>query len=310
MSREASSFFWTRAPERCWAEDVLARVRFANCVFDKDFNERKHGIGGIGQRINPTFYTSRRCMDEERNRYFRPSYNVVSSIDAFLSQVVRLAGRGYYFCFYNELKPGKDPEQLDRKLIERWELDKPYWKREKRRRGEAPSIWYLRYGRKYLLMATRGRSVERGREGEPHPFFEEYDSVLFDIRKHALYFCGYSIRYPRSKTTGKHQAFVRLDKSTYEQLRETMCNKAARRQYRQREAIEAEFSKLPWQRYGPVSEQLRRILKEVNRRRMRYHGVEPARASAINWRMRTVKIYEDDRQAVPKVLENRYCHGS
>ena len=37
------------------------------------------------------------------------SYTVVKNIDGFLSQVVRLAGSGYYFYFSGQLKPEKDP---------------------------------------------------------------------------------------------------------------------------------------------------------------------------------------------------------
>jgi hypothetical protein len=183
----------------------------------------------------------------------------VKNIDGALSQITRLAGNGYYFVFYNQLKPGKDPERLDEKMIRLWSLDQPYWKREKRRRGHAPSIWYLRYKQHYLLLSTHGR----GPEGSDHPFFKEYQNQLFDIRRYALYFCGYSIRYPRSKATGKYQAFVRLDKPTYEMVRDRFIEIGIRESYREREAIEAEFKRLPYQPYREVGNQLRRVLTEV-----------------------------------------------
>lgn len=233
-------------------------------------------------------------MQQNKTRSIRPSYNVVHSIDAFLSQLLRLTGRGYYFCFYNELKEGKDPLKLDAKLIEQWQLDKPYWRREPRYRGKAPSVWYLRFERHYVLLSTKGRCVEKGKEGEPHPFFIEYEKTLFDIRKYALYFCGYSIRYPKSRTTGKHHAFVRLDKPTYQRLHETLCKKAISERYRERSAIEAEFQNIPWQPYREVGVQIRRILNEVNRRRVRYKGFAPARVKCVRWRIRTVKVYDDE----------------
>ena len=111
----------------------------------------------------------------------RGSYTIAPNIDAFLAQVVRLAGNGYYFYFRGELKPSKDPLKLDAKLIQEWQLDQPYWKREKRRRGEAPSIWYLRFERQFLLPATHGRTEE----GQAHRFFTEYGSTLKDIRSAA-----------------------------------------------------------------------------------------------------------------------------
>ncbi len=218
----------------------------------------------------------------------RGSYTVVRSIDGYLSQVTRLAGRGYYFYFAGCLKDGKEPERLDAKLIAKWKLDQPYWKREKRRRGAAPSIWYLRYEQHYLLLATHGRQDS----GEPHEFFSEYESCLRDIRRYALYTFGYSIRYPRSKETGTHRAFVRLDKATYLDLKERMCEKAVRERYRERDAFEELFRRLPYQPYREVGRQLRTIVKEANKRRSRYRGFEQARLSCVRQRLRPVKIYE------------------
>lgn len=235
-------------------------------------------------------------MERDENEIERPSYNVVNSIDAFLNQLLKLVRCGYYFCYYYQLKPGKDPLALDKKLIEEWQLNKPYWMREKRYRGEAPSIWYLRYKRHYVVLSTKGRCVEEGKEGEPHAFFTEYGKSLIDIRKYALYFCGYSIRFPRSRVTGKPKAFVRLDKPTYQHLYETFCRKAISEKYREQSAMEAEFQNLPWQPYAEVGAQLRRILDEVNRRRTRYKGFPKARVKSIRWRIRTVKIYDDDSQ--------------
>ena len=207
----------------------------------------------------------------------RGSYTIAPNIDAFLAQVVRLAGNGYYFYFRGELKPSKDPLKLDAKLVREWQLDQPYWKREKRRRGAAPSIWYLRYKREFLLLSTHGRTED----GQAHRFFDEYGSTLKDIRKNAIYFCGYSVRYPISKATGRRRINVRLDKPTYEHLRDTLSTKAIRERYRHRAAIEAEFASLPFQPYRDVGRQLRAILREVNRRRSRYFGFEPARLSCL-----------------------------
>ena len=218
----------------------------------------------------------------------RGSYTIAKNIDGFLAQLVRLVGHGYYFYFHGELKPSKDPERLDTKLIHEWQLDQPYWKREKRRRGEAPSIWYLRYERQYLLIATHGRNSD----GDPHRFFKEYDSTLKDIRKNAIYFCGYSVRYPISKETGRRRICVRLDKPTYEYLRESLCTKAICEQYRDRAVMESEIASLPYQPYRDVGRQLRIMLKEVNRRRSRYSGFEPARVQCIPQRMRVSRIYE------------------
>ncbi len=206
------------------------------------------------------------------------SYSIVSSADAVLSQLQRLVGNGYYFYFMDELKTGKDPTKLDEKLIDKWDLNRPYWKREKRRRGKAPSIWYLRYGRVYLLIATHGKS----QNGEPHPFFLEYENTYLDIRKTALNFHGYTIRYPVSKETGRPKFFVRLDKEAYLAARDEILRKSISARYRTRETLEASIRSLPYQWYRPVREQVKRIVREANKRR-RYAGFAPIKMSSRRW---------------------------
>lgn len=225
-----------------------------------------------------------------RERRHRPSYTIVDNIDAALSQLVRLIGHGYHFVFYAELKHGKDPAALDEKLIDLWDLDQPGWKRESRRRGKAPSIWYLRYREHYFLLSTKGRSVDEHKRTVPHPFFLEYGDTLVDVQRYALYFCGYSIRYPR--VHGVHQLNVSLEKRAYEYHRDTLLQKSTSERYRTREAMEAEFAKLPHQPYRLVLEQYHRILRLVNKRRARYRGFEPAREECIPDRIRVATLYD------------------
>lgn len=233
-------------------------------------------------------------MKRDSQAVQRPSYNIVSNIDAFLKQLVNLGSNGYYFYYHQQVKAKKTADAYDQTLIEKWELDKPYWMREARRRGMAPSIWMLRFERNCLLLSTKGRDVTSGREGEPHDFFVRYGSHMRDIRKQSLYFCGFAIRFPRCHETGKWKAQVKLDQTTYEHLKEMMLKKATSERYRTQEAIEREFSNIPWQRYGHVCEQIRRILDEANRRRQRYQGYPPARVTKIRWKMRTARIYDYD----------------
>jgi len=211
------------------------------------------------------------------------AYTVAPNIDVFLSQVQRLVGWGYFFFCTFELAKDKDPEQLDAKLIELWNLDKPYWKREKRRRGRAPSIWYLRYDRFYVLLATHGKAPDGG----PHPFFVEYQTT--NICRYSLSCFGYQIRYPVSKETKRRKLFVRLSKETRDELRERLLSIAVKERYRDPESIEAVVASLPWQWYRPVREQVKVILKEVNKVR-RYAGMKPVRLGCVPKRMRISRV--------------------
>ena len=218
------------------------------------------------------------------------------STDAFLAQLTRLVSSGHYFYFLCTLKDGKDPSKLDEKLIRLWNLDKPAWKREARRRGRSPNIHYLRFRRTYLLISTHGTS----QDGKPHPFFTEYQPQ--DITRKGLSVFAYQVRYPYSKTAGKRRLFVRLNKDTYEGLRSEMLNKAVWPRYEQRETMEAEFRRLPFQLYKPVQMQIRIIAKEVNRVR-RYAGFEPVRLTRLPNRMRPLTAVFSDEHARTKVSE-------
>ena len=219
------------------------------------------------------------------------SYNVVANIDGFLHQLMRLVGSGYYFYYQVELEPGKNTQATHQRIIQEWGLEIPYWKREKRRRGQLPSIWMLAYDRHIIVLSTYGRT----KEGEPHRFFIENEERLYDIRRHALYFCGYSIRYPISKETGKRKLFVRLEKEKYLSLKARLCRDGIRERFRDREVMEAEFSALPYQPYGEVYRQLRIILEEVNKRR-KYKGFKPLHLSCVPSKMRPPSKLKETRQ--------------
>lgn len=209
------------------------------------------------------------------------SYNVLQNIDDFLDQLTRLIGAGYIFYFEVELQNGKNPEKTQERIIDTWGLNIPYWKREKRRRGNRPSIWLLRYNRTIVVLSTYGRTED----GAAHPFFVENEHRLKNIRKTALYFGGYSVRYPISKETGRRKLFIRLDRDAYLNLKTRLCRDAIKERFRSREAMEAEFRLLPWQPYGPVYKQLRTIHVEVNKRR-KHKGFEPLRLGCIPMKRR------------------------
>ena len=211
-----------------------------------------------------------------------PSYNVLRNVNDFLDQLTRLVVKGYYFYYEFELGPNKDPEKTQQRIIDTWGLEIPYWERAKRRRGNLPSIWLLRYKRRFVVLSTHGETKDE----EPHPFFIENEERLLDIRKYALCFCGYSIRYPISQETGKRKLFIRLDRDTYLNLKAELCRDGIRERYRDREAIESVFKSLPWQPYEQVYIQLQIILKAVNKAR-KYRGYDALRKGCVRTRRRT-----------------------
>ena len=220
------------------------------------------------------------------------SYNSVESIDDYLHQLIRLVGNGYIFFFQIELGPHKNPEATQQRLIDTWGLEIPYWKREKRRRGELPSIWLLRYRNHITMLSTYGRTEDGEND---HPFFTENAERIENIRRTAMYFQGYSIRYPVSKATGKRKLFIRLDKDCYLNLKSRMCREGIMARYRDREAMEARFAALPYQPYEEVYKQMSIVLEEVNKRR-KYLGYERLRKSCVPNRIKTPKVLTRGRE--------------
>jgi hypothetical protein len=203
---------------------------------------------------------------------------VARNTDEFLHQLTRLVGNGHYFYFSHLLDDQHDPTRLDQKIVDQWKLDVPYWKRTAKYRRGLPSIHYLRYGRFYVLLASKGRL-----DGESHPFFVEYP--LMDIRRHSLHCFGYGVRYALSRATGKRQIFVRLEKEARQHLRTDLVRKCTSQRYGSRDALEEEVRTLPYQWYQPVRTQLKTILREVNKVRRR-SGLSQIRFDCVPDRMR------------------------
>ena len=103
---------------------------------------------------------------------------------AFVSQVVRYITSGYRY-YVTGTVPGriKDPRKLDRKLVEKYQVEIPKWTRARRKKLGYANLRYLRYRNFWVLFATDGR----------HEFKIAERKNLRDIWNVPLKFRGYSI---------------------------------------------------------------------------------------------------------------------
>ncbi len=210
-----------------------------------------------------------------------------ATLDGFLSQLVRYVASGHYFYVTGMVPERKDPEQVDRKLVELYGIGGPKWERARRRLGEQAGMHYLRHGRFFVLMATHGR----------HIFFTDHEKNLCDIRRTALRVKGYSIRYTFSEVEKRWKVFVRLDKETYRSVKAHFIDLATRPSYRETDRLVQEFLTLPFQGYGPVRAQVLAIINAVNHERRRAgYGQLP---TDIVPRMRPVRQVFDEVQLEP-----------
>lgn len=196
-----------------------------------------------------------------------------TSVEGFVQQLaVSYLGHGYWFYVMGEVPEGKDPRLVDKKLVERYQIDLSKWARARRKRAGLANLQYLRFDRVFLLLATHGS----------HTFFLEEASSIRDARKTPIRFRGYSISY-----RGGHP-HVRIDQEEYKRLKAYFQDIALRRSV---ERLESELARLPFEPYSPVRRQLLAVLRAINRERKRA-GFPPVPNSCFRFIRRICRPFE------------------
>lgn len=201
-----------------------------------------------------------------------------ASVAGFVQQLaVGYIAHGYFFYARGRIPDHKDPEVTDRKIIAQYAVDVSRWSRCRRRKAGQASIQYLRYGRFYVILATHG----------DHPFFAAEGDQVRDIRKAPLYFMGYAIGCRRGRGGGEYHASVRIEREVFGELKTQFERHATRWPI---ERIIGELRRLPYEMYAPVRDQLRGLVRAVNRLR-KAAGLELAPGDAVCWRRSPVKPF-------------------
>ena len=208
------------------------------------------------------------------------------SRDAFVAQLVRYVSSGHYFYLTGVIPEQKDPRRIDAKLLGLYDIDRPKWKRQRRYLKKLAGIHYLRHQRFWVIILTKG---------EHHAIYRDHGGKLLDIRRTALKFRGYSIRYSYSQAEKRERVFVRLDKASYRLLRNQFLELAVRARYASPARCEAELRErmLRWQAYAPVREQFVWMIRAVNRLRRRA-GYRPISYACIPEVVRVKRVFVDD----------------
>lgn len=206
----------------------------------------------------------------------------VKSIDGFLSQAVRyIACGGHYFYIRVKVPEGKDPRAVAEKLLDRYDIRKKRWQRKRRHLKETASIHLLLFHEVIVIMLTKGQHKA---------FYDDHQSSVRDIRRTALKAFGYSIRYTFSELEKRQKVFIRLDEETNRKVKAHMLTICVWDTYRDCEALEREFRRLPYQPYEPVFAQLMKIGREVNKARRR-RGFNSIDLDCITWKRRLRPVF-------------------
>lgn len=225
-----------------------------------------------------------------------PYRAVATSVEGFVQQIACCYLRhGYWFYVSGRIPAGKDPATVDAKLISKYGIGVSESTRARRKQSGQANLQYLRHERYFVILATKGR----------HPFFQEEEASLRDIRRFPLCYAGYSISYRRGgRMRGggadpNWHAHVRMDRQQYLDCRAWFSEWATRCSV---DELSRAFATLPVAAYAPVRRQLLLIHRTVNRLRVAARQ-PPVPVEILPLRRRVVKPFAT---AAEMQLDNKH----
>lgn len=215
---------------------------------------------------------------------------VATSVAGFVQQLVSCyLPHGYWFYVSGIIPPGKAPGITDEKLLAKYGIGVSRTSRARRKAVGIANVHYLRYQRRFLLLATHGF----------HPFYDEEAQSIRDVRRIPIKFEGYSISvarggYVHTPKEGnpavrdqKWRVRVQIEAELYKGMRAYFEDIAVHRMPGQ---LAAELANLPFEPYAPVRQQLLNVVRYINRRR-EIAGLDPIGFSVLRYRRRIVRPF-------------------
>lgn len=204
---------------------------------------------------------------------------VTTSVAGFVQQLaVSYIPNGYWFYVAGRIPEHKDPAATDMKLVARYDLDVSRWTRARQKKTGRAGVQYLRYDRFFVLLATHGE----------HSFFTEEGKQIRDVRRQSLHFMGYAIGCRKGRD-GEWHPSVRIARGLFSELKQLFAAMAVHRSV---EEWCDEFRRIDFEPYAPVRDQMRVLLRAVNRAR-HAAGLEQVPQSALRLRRIPVKPFAD-----------------
>lgn len=205
-------------------------------------------------------------------------------MEGFVQQIACCYLRdGYWFYVTGRIPDRKTPEDVDRKLIEKYGIAVSESTRARRKKLGQANLQYIRYQRFFVILATHGT----------HRLFDDEVESIRDIRRIPLQFEGYSISYRRGGRTrsgqpdDKWHAHVAIERRHYLELKAHLLELA---RHRSADNLALQFYRVPFEPYAPVRRQLLNLHRAVNRTRKR-SGFSTIPIEAIPLRRRILKPF-------------------
>lgn len=214
---------------------------------------------------------------------------VATTPEGFVRHLVSYYLRfGYRFYVTGSIKPTRSVDEFD-EIMEgkfRYRMSRSWRNRRKNARGAdgnvlgLANVHYLRYGRFWILVCTKGKHwfyeehVKRDRHGQV------IATYFRDAERDPIFFAGYSIRIaeggylPRWKWLNprtpeadtKWHVRVRIAEETFRDIKADFIARARSGRFSAAQ-LEAAVWNLPFLPYAPIREQLRGLVRWMNRAR-------------------------------------------
>lgn len=217
--------------------------------------------------------------------------HIAQSERAFVQQLaVGYVSNGYWYYVTGCIPEHKNVLQVDEKLMNKYNIAISKWARARRKRQGLSNIQYLRHGRYFIIIATRGM----------HHFFNDEGKCVKDIRREPVHYAGYSISFRRG-VDRKWHASVRIHPVEYNNLKNYMLDHATCRSV---QGMCEEFKQVRYEPYAPVRRQLLNILRAVNNAR-KAAGYKPVPMSAIRMSRQIIKPFVSNASTMPAIIQRR-----
>lgn len=218
---------------------------------------------------------------------------VATTKEGFIQQVVTSYVRnGYYFFVQGRVPEGRDPEAIDRKIVHRYDINLSKGQRFRRKQKGMANLQYIRFGRQWVMLATKGS----------HKWFAEEGANVRDCRRVPLILEGYSVRVvqgnfilnrDKSETDGpperdtKLRVRVQISRRAYLDLHADLIGNARRRRA---DWYAMRFWHIGFEPYAPVRKQLLELLRLVNAHRAA-RGMTKISPKVIRYKRAIVKPF-------------------
>lgn len=248
------------------------------------------GAGGLAIQQALIFFLGRRM------KYRCEATSVTGFIQILASNYLP---HGYWFYVTGRVPAGKDPRQVDEKILSKYGIALSRQQRARRKLTGQANLHYVRYHHFFVILATHGK----------HEFFAEEGRSVRDIRQSPLQFAGYSIWVKRGNflkresddelptPDHRHRVRVLIGRDKYREVHSHLLDVAT---HRTADKLRWAFWNVPFEPYAPVRKQLLRILRQVNARRQAM-GYERLPADALRLRRRIVKPFDSGELATVSV---------